>query len=190
MLKRPIYQSERQLVTLLQNYNKASFEYLYDHYAPGLYGIACKIVKDENIAADVVQDSFIKIWRNIGRYSEDKGTLFTWMLNITRRTAIDRLRTDLKHQNNIAWEQIREDDLSPTAIITPILDIIDVRSMLERLRPERKRLIELVYFEGYTHQEACEYLELPLSTVKSRIRKALIELRQVFDISSESTRLA
>jgi RNA polymerase sigma-70 factor (ECF subfamily) len=188
MHKRSALHCEHELVSLLKSNNKTSFEYLYDQYVPGLYGTVCKIIKDEHLANDVIQDSFIKIWKNIGQYDPEKGTLFTWMLNITRRTAIDRLRTGLKHNSTFSWEQISEDDYSAEAIINPLVPALDLRGLLEGLLPDKKKLIELVYFEGYTHQEACEHLGLPLGTVKSRIRKALIELRLAFDIPSQIPR--
>jgi len=101
MQKKPDCYCELELVALLKSNNKSAFEYLYDHYAPPLYGIVCRIVKDETKAQDVLQDSFIKIWKNIGHYQPEKETLFTWILNAARNTAIDRLRTDLNFESHI-----------------------------------------------------------------------------------------
>jgi len=182
-MNKPALYAEHELVTLLKSNNKSAYEYLYDHYAPALYGIARKIVKDDSKADDVLQDSFIKVWKHIARYDAAKGTLFTWMLNITRRTAIDKLKTDCKFENDLKWESVRENDLNVGSVFIPAPATIDIKSIVEKLLPERKKLIELVYFEGYTHEEASEHLSLPLGTVKSRIRKAIQELRLVFDVS-------
>jgi len=175
--------TERELIIALQNNKKEAFEYLYDRYSPALYGIIMKIVKDEEKAADVMQDAFLKIWKNIGGYSAEKGTLFTWMLNVSRNTAIDRLRVDLKKQKVISLDHVHEADLAPGMIFNPLPSTLDIRAIVQRLLPEKSILIDLVYFQGYTHEEVSEKLSLPLGTVKSRIRRALAELRSIFGVN-------
>ncbi|SEI81969.1 RNA polymerase sigma-70 factor, ECF subfamily [Dyadobacter koreensis] len=174
--------TEKELISSLKSNNRDAFEYLYDHYAPALYGIIMKIVKDEEKAADVMQDSFLKIWKNIGAYNVDKGTLFTWILNVARNTAIDRLRLDVKLSKAVNWEHVQEADLTNGVIFNPIPATIDIRAIVQRLLPEKSLLIDLVYFQGYTHEEVSAKLKLPLGTVKSRIRKALNELREIFGV--------
>ncbi|MEO6685858.1 MAG: RNA polymerase sigma factor [Dyadobacter sp.] len=183
-MKKFAYHSEAELVFLLKCNNRQAFEYIYDHYAPGLFGIICKIVRDANKADDVVQDSFLKIWKNIQTYSPEKGTLFTWMLNVARNTAIDQLRADLKFEAHIKLDIMSESQLTSTSVFQPTQITMDLRNFVEGLLPERKQLIELVYFQGYTHEEASEHLRLPLGTVKSRVRTALKDLRQVFYVPS------
>ena len=90
--------TEQELTTLLKSNDRSAFEYLYDHYSPALYGIIVKIVKDEERACDAMQDTFLKIWKNISSYNSEKGTLFTWILNIARNTAIDKLRVEVKKE--------------------------------------------------------------------------------------------
>lgn len=174
--------TEKELIYSLKSNSKDAFEYLYDHYSPALYGIILKIVKDEEKAADVMQDYFLKIWKNINAYNVDKGTLFTWLLNIARNTAIDRLRLDVKLSKGVNWEHVQEVDLTNAVIFNPIPATIDIRAIVERLLPEKSILIDLVYFQGYTHEEVSAKLMLPLGTVKSRIRKALTELREIFGV--------
>ncbi|MCF0053255.1 sigma-70 family RNA polymerase sigma factor [Dyadobacter sp. LJ53] len=176
--------TEQELTSLLKSNDRAAFEYLYDHYSSALYGIIVKIVKDEERACDAMQDTFLKIWKNIGSYNAEKGTLFTWILNIARNTAIDKLRVEVKKEKVVKLESVRDGDLSPATIFNPLPATIDLRSIVERLLPDRKLLIEMVYFQGYTHEEVSERLSLPLGTVKSRIRKALQELRQVFEVDT------
>lgn len=177
--------TETELIILLQSNDQSAFEYLYDHYAPALYGIICKIVNDDVRANDVMQDSFVKIWKHIKLYNGEKGTLFTWMLNISRRTAIDSLRAHQKFDCTLNWDLVKDNDMSALAISSnPVT--LDMKLIVENLLPEKQRLIELVYFEGYTHEEASKHMSLPLGTVKSRIRKALIELRQLFGVSLTS----
>jgi RNA polymerase sigma-70 factor (ECF subfamily) len=175
--------TEQQLISLLKSNDRNAFEYLYDHYSAALYGIIVKIVKDEERACDVMQDTFLKIWKNISSYNSEKGTLFTWILNIARNTAIDKLRVEVKKENVIKLDSLRDGDLLSSSIFNPVPATIDLRSIVEQLLPERKLLIEMVYFQGYTHEEVSERLSLPLGTVKSRIRKALKELKCVFAVA-------
>ena len=182
--------TEVELVSLLKCNNRDAFEYLYDRYSPALFGIILKIVKDDEKAADVMQDAFLKIWKNINSYNAEKGSLFTWILNVARNTAIDRLRMDVRTENSVSWENVREIDLTPTVIYNPLPATLDLREIVERLLPEKKLLIEMVYFQGYTHEEVSEKLSLPLGTVKSRIRKSLQELRSVFGVITPELRMA
>ncbi|WP_159478651.1 RNA polymerase sigma factor [Dyadobacter sp. 3J3] len=189
MPKKNSFYSEKELIALLKINDKRAFEYVYDHYGPAFYNIVCKITRDQIKAHDVMQDSFIKIWQNIALYDTSKGTLFTWMLNVVRNTAIDRTRVDCKFQSNIKWNVVTDSDLETTAIFNPEQSTLDLKTVLEKLIPERKEVVEMVYLEGYTHQETSERLCLPLGTVKSRIRAALQELRYIFDVPMTSMQI-
>ncbi len=182
---------EAELVTKLKNNSRSAFEYLYDHYSAALYGVVLKIVKDEERAADVLQESFLKVWRNIGSYSSEKGTLFTWMLNISRNTAIDLLRTESKaDQKVIRLDVVSEMEHESVDGWNHFVYEMDVKPWVMRLAPERRVPIELVYFQGYTHEEAADRLSIPLGTLKSRIRKGLQELRAVFFMPEMQFRIA
>jgi RNA polymerase sigma factor (sigma-70 family) len=163
---------------------------LYDHYSAALYGIVLKIVKDEERAADVTQDAFLKIWKNIASYNAEKGSLFTWILNIARNTAIDKLRVEVKAELILQLDAVADSQLGSASIVNPTPATIDLRSIVERLVPERKLVIDLVYFQGYTHEEVSQNLSLPLGTVKSRVRKALQDLRHVFAVHEPRAVLA
>ena len=93
MSKRKTIIAEEALVSLLQSKDERGFSILYDNYSSALYGVVLKIVRSEEVAADVMQDAFVKIWKNIEAYNRTKGTLFTWILNVARNTAIDRIRS-------------------------------------------------------------------------------------------------
>lgn len=188
MGKTEVRYREDELVMQLRNNSRTAFEYLYDNYSPALYGIILKIVKDEERASDVLQDSFLKIWRNIDKYWPEKGTLFTWMLNVARNTAIDKQRIETKIQKVVPLDSTGEWEAGFTD--DRLFYDMDVRSIVAKLLPERRILIELVYFEGYTHEELAEKLNVPLGTVKSRIRKALQELREVFIVRENRLRVA
>ncbi|WP_031525942.1 RNA polymerase sigma factor [Dyadobacter crusticola] len=179
MGKKALY-AEQELVVLLKDNNPSGFDYLYENYSAPLYGIVLKIVKSEDNAADVLQDTFLKIWKNIGSYQPEKGTLFTWILNVARNTAIDKLRGEVKLARMIKLHAVPEHELNSKLAFYPAAANFDIKQLVDNLLPERRTLIDLVYFQGYTHEEASEYLCLPLGTVKSRVRKALQDLRGVF----------
>lgn len=178
--------SEEVLVAKLTQRDQKAFHWLYDQYSPALYGVVLKIVRDDELAQDLVQDIFIKIWKNLDSYDSDKGRLFTWLLNIARNTAIDSLRSKRSSQQAGTVGAIHPDSDSVHIIDRqhhtnqPSTDTIGMRQLVEQLRPERKQLIDLVYFEGYTHEEAAEALNLPIGTVKTRVRSALQELKKIF----------
>ena len=175
-LQPPLNEAAR--VAALRTGSKVAFAQLYDDYAPALFGVLKKMVRDEALAEDLLQDAFVKIWRNIQTYDASKGRLFTWLLNICRNLAIDRLRSAAQQRSNITGDlatahNIGQNDDQPLALP----DLAIVRERISKMRPEQRELMELVYFQGYTHTEAAEALELPLGTAKTRIRSALTELR-------------
>jgi RNA polymerase sigma factor (sigma-70 family) len=169
--------SEEDLVSLLQKEDKVAFSYLYDNYSAALYGIILKILnQDEEAAEDILQDVFIKIWKKIAFYDSKKGTLFTWMLNIARNTAIDKIRS-LKSISiqSIDYNVHNVDRLHQQKSAE---DNIGIKEMVNKLKPDYKSIIDLAYFSGYTQEEISKELNLPLGTVKTRARAALIELRK------------
>ncbi|OQP64969.1 RNA polymerase subunit sigma-70 [Niastella vici] len=170
--------TEQELVSLLRNRDNKAYAYLYDNYASALYSIILQIVSDGELTNDVLQEVFVNIWRRIEQYDATKGRLFTWMMNIARNAAIDTLRSR-SYQNSRKNQSIGEnvDTIRVTDVIQPGVDTIGLRKVLEKLKEEQRILIELAYFKGYTHEEIAELEKLPLGTVKTRIRNALIQLR-------------
>jgi RNA polymerase sigma factor (sigma-70 family) len=173
------YSEEELVVSLKQNSQKA-FEYLYDNYSGSLYGLIYKIIKDEDKSEDVMQDVFLKIWRKIGDYDPSKGKLFTWMANIARNTSIDLFRKE----KNIWLEDIdlNVDKVDKLVSFQPQNSMMDLNKLMDKLKPERKVLVDMVYLQGYTQEEAAEILQIPLGTAKSRIRTALQDLKTFFTI--------
>ena len=181
MSKRKTIIDEEDLVLMLQSKDQRGFSILYDNYSSALYGVILKIVRTEEIAADVMQDSFVKIWKNIEGYNRTKGTLFTWMLNVARNTAIDKIRSQ-DFQNSQ-----RNQDLDSTIEIIDNqansqfdIDAIGLKKVVENLRPEHRQMIDLLYFQGYTQAEVAEEFGIPLGTVKTRVKAAIVHLRQYF----------
>ena len=181
MSKRKTIIAEDALVSLLQSKDQRGFSILYDNYSSALYGVILKIVRSEEIAADVMQDAFVKIWKNIEGYNRTKGTLFTWILNVARNTAIDRIRSQ-EFQNS---QKNQDLDSSINFIDNQgssqfDVDAIGIRKVVENLRPEHQQMIDLLYFQGYTQAEVSEEFNIPLGTVKTRVKAAVVQLRQYF----------
>ncbi len=152
---------------------------LYDKYSGALFGTIMRVVHSQEIAEEVLQDTFTKVWRNIESYDTSKGRLFTWLINIARNSAIDATRQkDFKRQNQSLDNVVNTIDTQQSTTLNP--ETIDMRQLTEKLSPEYKDLVDLIYFQGYTQSEAAEQLNIPLGTVKTRIRTAIIRLREFF----------
>ena len=177
---------EETLVELLRQQNTKAFGILYDNYSSALYGIILRIVDKQEIAEDVMQDSFVKIWKNFTQYDAAKGRLFTWMVNLARNLAIDKVRS--KEFSNSSKNQNLDDivhfvDFKTNS--TPNPDVIGLKKLVDELDPEQKKLIDLLYFGGYTQMEVSEKFGIPLGTVKTRARMAIMNLRKKFEYATE-----
>ncbi|MDN3550354.1 RNA polymerase sigma factor [Mucilaginibacter aquaedulcis] len=180
--KHKISLTEEQLVLSLRNHEKVAIEALYDMYSASLYGVISRIVIDTAIAEDVLQETFVKIWHSFSSYSTEKGRLFTWMINIARNLAIDKIRSkDFRNQNkNQEIENnVTSIDEQNSTIYKP--ELMGVKDLVQTLKPEQKSIIDLVYFKGYTHVEAADELGIPLGTIKTRLRMGIQELRKHFN---------
>lgn len=173
--------SEEELVLLLQQRSEAAFNYLYQNYAGVLYGIVHKVIFDEQTAQDVLQDVFVKIWNNISQYDPAKGRIYTWMLNIARNAAIDKLRSKGEiMKGKIQTGEDIVDNLSRGMRTEQATDTIGLRRMVGELEPQYRAIVELAYFKGYTMDEISKTLDIPLGTVKTRMRHAMQLLRAYF----------
>ncbi|WP_133575290.1 RNA polymerase sigma factor [Pedobacter metabolipauper] len=172
---------ESDLINGLKNGEELAYSKLYKMYAATLLGIICRIVKTEEIAEDVLQETFIKIGRSIGQYEPAKGRLFTWMARLARNSAIDHLRSrgNLNSNKNNDLDMVsNEVDSSYNTTYNP--DTIGIKKLTYTLNDSQKQVLDLIYFEGYTHTEVAERLQIPIGTVKTRIRMAIQNLRKFF----------
>lgn len=172
--------SEEELIDLLKSNNKSAFEYLYDNYSGALYGVIFKIISDHEQAEDILQEAFVKIWNNFSAYDPLKGRLFTWMLNITRNLTIDTTRSkSFKKQSKIQNSEKAVDYASNNINEKERFDALGLRNKVGLLKNEQKLIIDLAYFEGFTQDEISKKLEIPLGTVKTRMRAAILELKKI-----------
>ncbi|RNC92781.1 MAG: RNA polymerase sigma factor [Allomuricauda sp.] len=173
---------EKHIVELLAERNEKAISLLYDNYSDTLFGVAYKVVKDEDLAQDVLQESFVKIWKKADSYDPAKAKLFTWLFRITRNTAIDKLRSiSTKSDKEI---QIDVSDVYSLGHEGVRPELMDVQENLDKIEPKYQIVLEALFFQGMTQQEASEELDIPLGTVKSRLKIGLRELRKVYGTSS------
>ncbi len=163
---------------MLQQRKENAFNYLYDNYSGALFTIINQIVADRETAADVLQDVFVNIWNKINSYNPVKGRLFTWMLNVARNAAIDKIRSR-NYQDNLKNQPLSENvnNVGENRSVEPQLNDIGLKKVINQLKEEQRTLIDLSYFQGFTHEEISKLLNIPLGTVKTRLRSALIHLR-------------
>ena len=171
---------QEELIKELLKKDDKSFTLLYDNYSKSLYGVIYNLIRNTEEAEDVLQEVFVKIWKNIDSYNESKGRLYTWMLNIARNTAIDKLRSKNfnNSQKNLSADNfvhVLEDSSRPTSRI----DAIGIKEFIMKLKPKCVQIINLLFFQGYTQQEASDELEMPLGTVKTNNRNCMNELRKM-----------
>lgn len=174
-----INRTEANLVELLKNKEHLGLEYLYDNYSQALFGIIVRIVQSSAIAEEVLQDAFMKIWTKIDDYDPDKSRLFTWMLNVTRNLAIDKIRSkEVKNSQKTDGMEQSYNSLEISTAFEIKVDNIGLKEQLRILNPDQIEIIDLIYYRGYTHSEVAEEYNIPLGTVKTRVRSALKRLRK------------
>lgn len=172
--------SEDQLLLLLRSGERTGFSYLYDNYAKALYGIIVRLVPGEDDAQDILQNVFVKIWNSIPSYDHTRGRLFTWMINIARNSAIDYLRSKQgKIDRNVKKTEIDSEVIDQSMHVTVNYDHIGMATALKQLSADQQTVINLAYFQGYTQEEIAEELNIPLGTVKTRVRTAIGNLRSL-----------
>jgi len=173
--------TEDDLISALKKHDNDAFGYLYTNYKAALFTIIHQIIADKEIAQDVLQEAFITAWKNIDKYDASKGRLFTWLFNVTRNCAINTTRSKAfkSEQKNDSFDNyvtyVDEKDNQSTNI-----NQIGLRKQVHLLREEYKNVLELSYFNGFTHEEIAKILNIPVGTVKTRLRNAIIELRKQF----------
>lgn len=167
-----------QLITQLQQGNEKAFERIYQLYSRSLYGIVFSILRDESISEEILQDVFLKIWHEASSYDSDKGRFFTWILNIARNASIDKLRSkEYKNSKLNTKGDYFSDILASESNVSGKLDAIGLQKYLDILGPKCKKLIDLLFFKGFTQKESAKQLQIPLGTVKTRNRICINKLR-------------
>jgi RNA polymerase sigma factor (sigma-70 family) len=170
-------------VDRLKRKERDALNYLYDNYSAALYGVVFRIIKSEDIAEEILQDVFLKIWHKIESYDATKGRLFTWMLNIARNQAIDKTRSkEISKDNKTKGIDNLVNRIDSQEYIEQRVEGIGVDDLLKNLPEEQRFVVEYLYFKGYSQSELAEEYHIPLGTVKTRLRSALQQLRIIVGV--------
>lgn len=171
---------ELKIVQLLEKGDSTAINLLYENYADSLYGVILKVINDEELAQDALQETFVKVWKNSKKYDSKKAKLFTWLYRIAKNTAIDKLRS----YNNRFDKEVQIDKSNVYILPASNLnqDVLDLREHVAKLDEKYQIVLNALFFEGMTQQEASEELDIPLGTIKSRLKIGLRELKKVYDL--------
>ncbi|HEX8325902.1 MAG TPA: sigma-70 family RNA polymerase sigma factor [Hymenobacter sp.] len=175
----PTATDEEALVQRLLSRDEQALRILHDRYASNLRTVIARLVRDESLAQDVLQEGLLKVWLSIASYDAQRGRLFTWMVRVCCNQAIDALRNPRHrfHSANKSLETGGAQQAHAASTFNP--EHIGLRELTLRLKPRQREVIELLYFGGCTQAETAEQLGIPLPTVKTRARAALQALAQL-----------
>ena len=171
----------QRLISSLQKGDEKVIAELYDSYSDALFGIIHRIIPDYNLASDCLQEVFVKIWERGSTFNPDKGRLFTWMSRIAKNTALNTIESkSFKNQKKIQTDEKIVSINERFATSTVSQDLFDLNGIVSQLPDKYRLMIEYCYFRGYTQKEISDELEIPLGTVKTRIKDALKQLRKIY----------
>jgi RNA polymerase sigma-70 factor (ECF subfamily) len=165
--------------------DQIAFQRLYEKTSGRMYAVALRLMRRADLADEVMQEAYVRIWHNASEYVADRGAVLTWMVSIARYRGIDRLR---KLKRELVMEdaddyqdKLVDDSMEPLQFIDAAADAKLLHGCLEELVDKQKHSIALAFFDGLTHEQLSLHLDAPLGTVKSWIRRGLILLRQCLD---------
>ncbi|MEK4061490.1 MULTISPECIES: RNA polymerase sigma factor [Paenibacillus] len=171
-----------QLIERIMQKDPDALERLYDRYEQVIYSFAYRIVKDSMAAEEVMQELFLRIWKNAEHFDAAKGKLTTWMFTVTRNIAIDHLRkrsTRVPQQAGSESLELIQDQATMTEETARLLMAGEqVRAALRELSRDQQQVLDMIYYQGLTQQEAADLASIPPGTVKSRVRLAMKQLQK------------
>lgn len=167
---------DKALILKLKSKDESALGLVYDKYSAALYGVIIRMCKDEDIAKNLLQDTFMTIWNKSDTYDFEKGRFYTWAYRIAKNKTLNFLRQPnhlIQIEDLSVYKDRTEDDTSN-------IDEFKLKGHIQRLEPHHQKAIELVYFNGLTHREAHEEMNVPLGTFKSYIRQAIKQLKESY----------
>jgi RNA polymerase sigma factor (sigma-70 family) len=176
--------AQSNLVMRLKNRERVAFETLYDQYSGALYAAILRIIRQQDLADEILQDAFLRFWDKIDTYDPAKGRLFTWMLNVARNLAIDKTRSkEISQQSKTGDIENFVGVIDRQGSGAMSVDTIGLAETLNRLTEEQRFVVEHLYLKGYTQSELAEESGIPLGTIKTRLRLGMIELRKLYQVT-------
>ncbi len=165
----------QSVILSIKQGEESGLKLLYHHYSDAIYGIVHRILRRQEESEEVLQSVFLKIWNNIDSYNESKATLFTWMAQIARNTAIDmkRLKSFEMTSNTSSFDNTEYGMAAESSEKS-----VDIKALIKNMPDKYRILLNKMFLEGYTQQEISDELEIPLGTVKTRLRDAIQTLRE------------
>ncbi|MGH2864553.1 MAG: RNA polymerase sigma factor [Solirubrobacteraceae bacterium] len=184
--------ADEELMQLVYRSKADAFEVIYDRHADAAFSLAYRICSQRALAEDVVQEAFLALWRSRTRYDRNRGSVRTWLLGIVHNRAIDGLRRRAVRDRGLVQEEgIEERVAAPQRTDVDVArreQAREVRDALDELPGEQSRVIELAYFGGMTHVQIATMLEMPVGTIKGRMRLGLSKLRMALGDPAEMVR--
>lgn len=173
--------ADEELMQLVYRSDAAAFEVIYDRHGDAAFSLAYRMCAQRALAEDVVQEAFLSLWRTRARYDRQRGSVRTWVLGIVHNRAIDALRRRAVRDRGIVHEEgIEERLVAPERTDAEFArreEAREIRDALEQLPEEQSRVIELAYFGGMTHMQIAAMLDMPVGTIKGRMRLGLAKMR-------------
>jgi RNA polymerase sigma-70 factor (ECF subfamily) len=173
------------LIRLVAHTKAEALSELYDRYSRLVFSLALAVIKDHALAEEITQDVFLRVWENAKTYKADQAKVSVWLTRITRNRAIDVLRQRSAHpeEHTADWAKVIPSEMHNTNTPQKAVELTSqkerIRAAIAQLPEDQKQALQLAYFQGYTHQEIAKLLNTPLGTVKTRIRLAMLKLRDV-----------
>lgn len=168
---------QSKISTLIKNRDDRGLDLLYTHYSDSLYGIIVRITRNREVGEEILQETLLKIWNKFDQYDDTKSSLFTWMSVIARNTSIDKVRLKgfQRHRETDSLET--HVNINDSGYESNEQHKIDSEKLLSSLDEKYKIIVDKVYLEGYSHRALAEELDIPLGTIKTRLRKGIQILR-------------
>ncbi|MFK7831042.1 MAG: sigma-70 family RNA polymerase sigma factor [Congregibacter sp.] len=177
--------SNDALVTLMARVSmgdRSAFKILYEETAPNIMGLLGSMLRQKDLAEDLLQDTFVKVWHRASDYHPERGQVTTWIASIARYAAIDTLRASkLRPSSDIPMETLSDSAAETLELLASQSDQERLYYCMDVLSAEQKQSISLAFFRGYTHDQLAEQLDTPLGTVKAWIRRGLLKLRECLE---------
>jgi RNA polymerase sigma-70 factor (ECF subfamily) len=183
--------ADEELMVRLARGDADAFDLVYERHADAAFSLAYRISGSRAAAEEVAQDAFLAVWRNGARYEQSRGSVRNWILGIVHNRAIDALRRAVRHESRRAGDEgLAERLMAPDRTEEEVgrrEEAGAMRTLLDDLPADQRRVIELAYFAGFTHTEIADMLEIPIGTVKGRMRLGLDKLRTRMELSGVRT---